>query len=92
MLQPFSESRVNWTVVRFLGHEQGSNTLARGLAQLDAAGGVGSGRGSGDRAAMEAAERAAERAVGERARRADPEIDPPPLKDGVPGAPAVEVS
>ena len=81
---------------RFLGLERAHKLVGRGLDELEAAGGTGSGKASGDAAAarLEAAVDAAatnakaelEAAV---VRRNDPYAEPPPLLEEPPAAQAV---
>jgi len=86
MLAPYTKTGMDWRHVRFVGSEVGSRVVQRGLDELDAAGGIGSGQASGDAQAMRTEEalnaaaleaaRAREAAVRE---KADPEMHPPPL-------------
>ena len=79
MLAPFSETRVDWRAVKFLGSESGAKVLDAGLKQLDAAGGIGSGKGSGDAAALASGEAGPSTPPTPPAPPADPEDEPPPL-------------
>lgn len=94
MLAPFSQTGTDWSIARFVGCERASQVVQRGLDELAAAGGIGSGKGSGDAAAlqMESALDAAAQQVAEALEKAviakaDPESEPPPLLDDLPPEP-----
>ena len=96
MLAPFSQTGADWSIARFVGCERASQVVQRGLDELAAAGGIGSGKGSGDAAAlqMESALDAAAQQVAEALEKAviakaDPESEPPPLLEDLPAVPLV---